>query len=393
MIRSALVLCAGLVVATCFACAPVPPAAPPAPPPAAPLCSAADPQSFVNAVQLLAANYTPPNGNNGPYQPPSGQSFPWSQAMRADLLNAFSNAPMFFRQHLCQLNGIYINANGCPNNDPNECGAQAMFSNSWGFRSRFDPDKGNTYIAISATLWAPGGGPAMAFRRYETELLRSFAGSAGASVYAARPDDSWMTVLAALAHETGHVQWVQTVRPPRPDATYDGKYDFSKLLACPYDGSDFFSSWNYDHRHASNHHPRFQPRNGWRAFGNRLNDDGQPIDHTNFPSLKDLEADSPPDSYYDLFQLYQPGQAWASLFAAQTPDEDFVETYVMAVLMGYQPGSKTFSGPLTSLPLRIPLYTGPGITRLRADVPHDVLLGHKEGLARKITCILPPPNP
>lgn len=397
MIRSTFLFCAGIIAATCFACAPVPPPALPAAAPApAPLCDARNPQSFVDAVQLLAAGYDPQGGKGGEYRPPSGQPFPWSSPMRADLLNAFSNAPLFFRQQLCQLTAVYINANGCLNNDPNQCGGRdgrAIFDNSWGFRSRFDADKGNTYIAISATLWAPGGGPAMAFRDYETRILRSFAGSGAARFYTAKPDDSWMTVLAALAHETGHVRWVQTVRSQRPTAAYNrDEYNFAKLLVCP-DGSDFFSGWNYNHGNLPNNHHRFQPNGGWRPFGNRSNDAGEGIDHTNFPSLEQLGNDSPLDASYDLFQLYQPGQPWASLFAAQTPDEDFVETYTMAVLTGYQPDSKGFSGPLVSLPLYIPLYTGPHNIRLWADVPRDLLAGHKEGLARKIACILPAAKP
>jgi hypothetical protein len=107
--------------------------------------------------------------------------------------------------------------------------------------------------------------------------------------------------------------------------------------------------------------------------------------------LKNL--DKAPDSHlfdYRLFQLYQDGQPWASLFGAQTPDEDFVETYVMYVLTGFTAQtstSGTYNGPLTSLPLTIPGYAGGGITYQWADVPRDLRAPGKAELTRKMACI------
>lgn len=391
MSRSAILLCAGFVAVTCSACAPPPPstgvvAAAPAP---RLLCDAGNPQSFVNAVTLLSAKYTPPESSAAVYQPPTGQPFPWSTAMSSDLLNAFSNAPMFFRQQLCEMRAIYINASNCPNNDPNQCNAsdtQAIFNASWGFRSRFDGDYGDTYIAISGDLWRHGG-PAMAMRDYENKILRSFQGSGGARVYAANPNNSWMTVMAALAHEAGHVLWIKTVRSQAVRGAYNPNsgYDFGKLMGCR--ARDFFADWAY-HR-AGSTHKHLQPKDGWRGFKERANDAGEPIDHTDYPSLVQLDSSTPPN--YALFELYQPGEPWASLFAAQTPDEDFVETYVMAVLTGYQPAvgqtPASFSGPLTSLPLEIRPYSGPSIAKLWADVPRDLRAGQKEGLAAKMSCL------
>jgi hypothetical protein len=389
MSRSAILLCAGFIAATCFACAPPPPptGVVASAPPARLLCDAGNPQSFVKAVTLLTASYTPPESIAAVYQPPTGQSFPWSTAMSSDLLNAFSNAPMFFRQQLCQMSAIFIDASDCANNDPNQCGAsgaKTIFDASWGFRSRFDGDYGNTYIAISGHLWRHGG-PAMALHDYETKILRSFPGSGGARVYAANPDNSWMTVMAALAHEAGHVFWNKTVRSEGIRGAYDpgSGYDFHHLTDCK--KRDFFASWAYDRKGST--HKHLQPKDGWRGFAERANDAGERIDHTDYPSLDQLGSSTPPN--YALFELYQPGEPWASLFAAQTPDEDFVETYVMAVLTGYQPGTTpaSFSGPLTSLPLEILPYSGPRIAKLWANVPSDLLAGRKESLAAKMSCL------
>src|SRR5208282_3547967 len=96
MIRAALLLCAGIIIATCFACVPAPPqmvgsAAPPAPGTGTgnQNCTAAD---FAAGVQVLQAAYNP----TAPTPPPSsiatvgvGQNTPiWN-----DLVAAFGAAP------------------------------------------------------------------------------------------------------------------------------------------------------------------------------------------------------------------------------------------------------------------------------------------------------------
>jgi hypothetical protein len=377
MTRSALLLSAVALTVACFACAQgqAPLVALPLGQSAAgPICRVDDPQSFVDAVQLLPASYNP-NGN----QRPVGSRYGWPKAVSDDLKNAFSKAPPFFRQHLCGLDGIYIS---CPTNNPNVCdftGTAGFFAGAWGFRSRGHDDPGKTYIALSAGLW-PSAHSAPTLSDYETQVLISFPGSAGSKVYIATPNDSWMTVLAALAHEVGHVRWTLTTRQ-----TPGSRYDFRSLIQCP--RGDFFADWTYNRNNPD--HPHLQPRRGWRNFGDRSNEapPNEPVlDHVNPPTFAALNL-TPADSLYQLYQAYQP---WPSLFGAQTPDEDFVETYVMAVLTGYAyvpNGPPSFSGPLTSLALQIPGYTGPTISNKWADVPRDLRAFNKPVLANKMSCI------
>ena len=375
MIRYALILCLGLAAAC--AAPPPPPAetiamaeARVAPLPFGQACDGTA-QSFVSAVKLLNAGYNPavPPAS---YHPPAGSAFNWPTAISDDLRQAFDHAPASFKQYLCGLNGIYINASACPGNDPTRCGGGSPFSGAWGFRSRARTDLGHRYIAISATLWRNGGSAAR-FHDYETLLLRSFlpAGSGVAASPSANPDDPWMSVLAALAHEVGHVAWAEKTIP-----TVGNSYDFGGLISCP--AGDFFIGWNYN-KHDRIHRD-LQPKGRWRPFNNRANEANSFLDHSAAPLLNAFGGSGTANAA--LGQLYQAGQPWASLFGAQTPDEDFVESYVMAVLTGDNPRAGIFAGPLMSLPISIP-----GASGAAPDVARDLVSGNKDALARKIRCI------
>jgi len=180
-----------------------------------------------------------------------------------------------------------------------------------------------------------------------------------------------MTVLAALAHEVGHVVWARTAIP-----NVGQQYSLTPLIYCP--AGDFFTGWDYNRMAAQ--HPDLVPPNRWRRFRMRNTEAGPPLRHSNPPSLDDL--DNPAIANGALYALYQPGQPWASLFAAQTADEDFVETYAMAVLTGYNPNTGTFGGPLRSMPLIIP-----GAPTPPADVPGDLVGNTKPVLLNKMRCI------
>src|SRR6202162_2868877 len=376
MVRS--ILIAGILAAACVGCIqatpPVSGSPPPvsSPPPVLPMavpaarlavrlsphapltqmiCTPGDAGSFSQVVQLLAPGYNP-NASPGTYTPPVGSPYDWARlapAISDDLQHAFQNAPPFFQQQLCGLSAIYINASACPKNDPTQCSlttAGALFRGSWGFRSHAPnaTDFGNTYIAISAAdLWA-NGASARPLDDYETQVLESFNGGAGAAAVPSNtyPDASWMSVMAALAHEFGHVLWAETTIP-----VTNKNYDFDSLITCS--AGNFFVGWNYN-QHDQKHFD-LRPAHRWRQFKDRANEANSYLDHSMPPLLGDL--DDPTTGSAALRQLYQSNQPWASLFGAQAPDEDFVETYVMAVLTGYDPSSQTFAGPLTSLPLSI----------------------------------------
>ena len=377
MRRSFILVAAAVLAATCFACTAM------MPPPASEAVAAVlptpatcpDGSPFLSHVQMLDPSFVPNMGMT-----PTGLALSAPSPMTDDLSDAFRNSPPGFQQRLCGLDGIFI----CPNTGSAQCNfpnINGEVSGSWGYRGRGTHDLGKTYVALSQGLW-PAGGHAVALHVYETWILQSFPGAGTATVSGATPDDPWMTVLAALAHEVGHVRFVQTVKA-------NGSYDFTSLTNCATGVAtapfvDFFAGWAY--QHGGSTHPHMQPFRGWRKFADRDNEPHQPLDHTNPPLLRGQLDLRPPASYPFLLQLYQANQPWASLFGAQTPDEDFVETYVMAVLTGYanNAGAASFAGPLTSLPLAIPGFTGPGQS---TDVPRDLVAMNKPALANRMACI------
>ena len=187
-------------------------------------CSDAD--DFFKRIKVLKSSYDP--SLPGQYQPPDGQiktppsgappdnPYNLRQEIEDDLKAAYNNAPEFFKGQLCKLNGIYLNPVGCV--DVNNCpSSNNVFGASWGFRSyrQNASDNGLRYIAISASLWPPSS-HALAFYKFSDEQLKAiiakkFAPWTQIGVTYASPDDPWMTVLAALAHEYGHVRWADAV--------------------------------------------------------------------------------------------------------------------------------------------------------------------------------------
>jgi hypothetical protein len=239
MLRNALLLCAGLLAATTFACVVVPPPSPPPPVSAAAArgkfaaATCADGHAFTDHVKVL--NPTPPNYpfmNAGGYDPPFNHATAFmpdnNPNITNDLNNAFNMAPPLVQMHLCQLNAIYINPNDCANSNPYYCatssgtlGSGEAFNGAWGFRSRVrnQNDYGFTYVSISAALWYQGQS-AWPLDTYENSVLEYLVQAIGAPAWNGLPTlgpanlnssdnsvSSAMTVLAALAHELGHVRW------------------------------------------------------------------------------------------------------------------------------------------------------------------------------------------
>src|SRR5579872_5843893 len=151
MQRKLFVLGGALILASLgFACAPLGTSEPliaagAAPPPPAPrtalaprlpaTCSA-DNSTFLSHVKLLRSGYPGPNAH--PYAPPAGVSpdYVWQSPLSDDLEAAYSSAPQFFKDYLCGLQGIYVNANACTNNDPTRCtltGANDVLGGAFGY--------------------------------------------------------------------------------------------------------------------------------------------------------------------------------------------------------------------------------------------------------------------
>jgi len=330
MIRSALLLCAGIIAAACFACMPAS-----SPPPAAPAPPAG---CAINNVTLVAANFNPTNASG---TPPSAGSIP--NYVQSDLLAAYNLAPPFFQQQLCALDGIYI--------------APAS-SDSWAFRNIQD---GKKYLALSMSLWSSGSAPA--FSAYENtvvqRLLEGWNGPHHPPKINDPSDGTAVTVLAALAHEYGHILFYATFVKP-----YYNPPDFSAFC-----GGTFFS-------------PAWQSlpagKNLWRGYGDVIgthNSDDVQIQQI----LAALPHGGGPDVHGAgalVDKIYNTSLGrWASLFAAFSPDEDFVETFKLFVLK-----NSKYPTSLQSLPIQIPIAN----VIVTEDIPGTC--SKRPVLAAKMSC-------
>jgi hypothetical protein len=312
MIRSAHLLCAIILIVTCFACVQQPSPGPNPPP--GPTGVACD---LVAKVQTLPSTFDPASFMT----PTGGQNIDPKSQYALDLTRAFAIATPAFLNALCGLDGIYLDQRSCSN--PTEC-----FADSWGFRQ---PMKGGKrYIAVSEGLWSAMNSPS--YHQYETDLLHGLSGWNDPYYSAANADGFDMTLLAALAHEMGHVRWYDIL-----DKNHNQVPDFSQLC----DGG-FFVSWS-----SVTAPPQW--RNLQTPALRRL----QAVSYLHRSGVQTFQFDealsrgSIKDAGSDLDKIYAPTAPWASFFASLSPDEDFVETYKFAVLTH----SNT---PLKSLPIVIP---------------------------------------
>jgi hypothetical protein len=308
---SALILFVGIAATACFSCAPTPPLPPPA---RSPLACA---QPFLAKVSVLKLPFSPEAVGSMYSSPqPDPNVTITNQAILSDLEMAFCNAPPFLQRDLLSLSTIYINpcadANSCglvnPTVcDPNNCNLpdQQIIETSWGFRERPQQSHaGGRYIAMSAGLWR-GGNHAPDLDSFETRLLNPLLLKWSEPQY--QPSSSTrghpeLTVIAALAHEMGHVRWYD-VNARGPGQNYDPNALCNRGF--------FVVSWQGN----VNAPPR------WRRFGERqgrhrtgdvqIGDIDNAIINRDFPTAGRL-----------LSRIYAVNDPWASFFAAISPDED-----------------------------------------------------------------------
>jgi len=380
MIRKIRISCTVLVALLCAACEQPPP--PPPPPPvrvSAFLSCAAqgidyvtDPvnagKTFVSKkVSFLAPGFDPQlTGSN--YHSPQCNN-PVSGRYLSTLSDAFTIAAPSFKEHLCGHTCVFVNENPC--HDPQHCTPDDVTDNSWGFREQpSQSTAAGRYIATSKLLWK-GTTPPDALDTYESAVLNrllKWKGSNKPKHGHAIPDNGPdMTVLAALAHELGHVRWFD-VNVPSPG----GSYDFTYLMTCA-DGTGFFAnSWQFTNTSF------LEVPNRWRQFGDRP--DVSHVEHKTDPKLSDIfqAIDNDDERTLGGFNntLHSPSQPWPSLFGSFTPDEDFVETYRLWVLEG---------ALLQSFPLTIPFGQGNGPST--QNIALDVISHNKPELERKINCV------
>jgi hypothetical protein len=312
------------------------------------VCNAAN---FANSIHFIAGSYKASSGAT----PPSGAVV--GSRYSTDLAQAFTIAPPAFQTQLCGLDGVFI--------DPTACTYPAgCFGTSWGLaQRRFGSGR---YIAVSAALW----NDRPSYSRFETNLINTLLPLSPVSYINPIPasDTFAMTVLAALAHEMGHVRF-NDIFAPGPGL---GNFDPTQLC-----GGNTFISWNGGAAH-------IRPPPSWRHLLTQNERHLHPVPDVHKagagPQIWQIDNALNSGTAGDLLdQLYAPDAPWASFFAAIAPDEDFVETYKLKVLTQVQ-----VQPPLTSLIITMPGTAGQN----QENVPDDLLRRHrKTELAGKLTCI------
>ena len=319
MIRTALLLCAGLLAAVCFACVQQQQQAvvPPPSPVAARTVDCSSPGNFAASVQMLDASFVP-DPDNPLSAPPPGPAVT-DRNMLADLSGAFSLAPQPLRSALCGNPAVSVFVQNCP------ARSTACAVRSWGYRRHGDPAP---FIALSAGLW-PGGGHAIAYPEFEREVINNLVGDLG-QTFAASNSTPQMTVLAVLAHEMGHILAFrkQVLNQPCRNVLPPVQQIFWK------------NGWGNAADPGHFHQFGLQIRGDQRLRG-------PDKDHVNGSAAVLGQI-------YGIKPLAMPPQKisdWASLLANVAPDEDVIETYKLLIL---RTANNVDGGPLTSLKITIP---------------------------------------
>lgn len=310
-----MMLCVAVVAAVCYGCAPPQLVRLGGPPPGVAVAVCPAGYNFARTVQFLNSGFQ----KSPPYTLPVLTPISPTSAVYADLNSAFGLAPVWFQNELCSLDGVFIDQTKCA--DLSHC-----FSNSWGVRN-FTTVPATRYIAVSQGLWASRP----TYSSYENQLLQTLLPPHDYYVqYSAANTPSDLpfefTLLAALAHEVGHVRYYDILRNPRPTPNCFG---------------GFFASWQSVYQPPTWRH-LLTPSERQQVSRERLYSQ-----HKGTLQTADIDRAAQTPYGGDLLDgIYAPTNSWASYFASLSPDEDFVETYKFAVLTQ----SNT---PLVSLPITI----------------------------------------
>ena len=369
---------AGLLCLALWACVqPVPSPPPPGPPAVLRSVSCPDGSDFLSHVQYvdLSVQLMPQAGSvqpNADFAVPA-DSTPIDPHIQADLAAAFAANPVFAKNELCPpfitstgtpnpgLDGILINRAQCvnPTNpsdyDPSNCSGMAdtdIAANSWGLRT----PSNKKYVSISLGLWRCQSGRgycAPSFTQYQQRLNKALldktAGMPPVGInppmFHASNDTSDLALLAALAHERGHIHWWETfVKPPGSTPTN------LVTLAGEFCGGTIY------------------PRGQWQGAQVRL----PPNRYVDFGHLSPsspleglpllLRSGAPTDARRSVgvIEAIYAGGLYPSLLAAYSSDEDFVEAYEWSVLRNARLSDVTVSFNGTGRPI---LHGGMGDLR------------------------------
>jgi hypothetical protein len=364
-----------------------------------------DAGSFAASARILPTGYQPYNSGSGTFNPlPSGlPSLSPASPIYQDLFDAFNAAPKEFQDQLCGqgsapgLDGLYIDQRTVACGNFSSC----LVSNSWGFRDPTNAGSLKRYIGLSVSLWRSLTQPRSApvYSAYESDLLAqviqarqkvegaTIAPGQWGSMTVAEPyfskatsnastppveiNTSATTVLAALAHEFGHILWYDSLRSD-PNGIYNPK-NF-----CINTGTGFFdNAWS----------SVTQPGARWVDFATNQDQPKGLLPHDVITALSNSNPSTAADYLNKLYanDSTSASSLWPSLFAALSPQEDFAETYKIYILTH----KKTNGGnPLTSMILNISDGTNMYTPNIFADLDKNGGNNKKE-LKRKTKCFGP----
>lgn len=284
----------------------------------------------LNPVPFVATPYAPATNAT-----PTAQDRPLNNDVQTDLANAFAAARSDFQYKLCGLDGIFIDPSGCTDPgsgntyDPTTCNNNGALitDSSWGLRIYpLNPASGKRYIGLSLGLWnnnnaltpnynwqcQPFHVCAPPFSLFYKAFVDTVAhlpapnsphGSLSVTVvpnsFAANPA---MSVLALLAHEFGHVYWFDSF-VPNAGGPFVNNFCW---------GGNFYPSGSWAGSPIS---LPFLNDGRFVFFGDTL-----PYSGSEVPGLPGT-----------LHNIHSSGY-WASVLAAFSPTEDFVEAFELSVL-------------------------------------------------------------
>ena len=236
-----------------------------------------------------------------------------------DLADAFNAAPMFFKNQLCRLSAVYID-------NVSQGGTAGA---DWGFWEAIDqrvpPRAAGRYIGISGNWWNMSTTSKFPILSQHEKFLNenlladtthptnNYPDIISYTSPIRSIDTPAMGLLAALAHEMGHIIWYSSDLIDDDNCTIAGDTP-----------ADFFDgSWRVANLQARFHGPG-QPEPNASIHANRS-------DPTLATIIADAQKNDSGSLATDLQTIYSSG-TWMSLFSSVAPDEDLAETYKYVVL-------------------------------------------------------------
>lgn len=158
-------------------------------------CDASNPVTFLSRLRMLSGYDPDPNhpGKTLPVGTP-GVGEPYCTS----LTNAYNLATPSFQNALDSLTNTFIDTDTC--GDGIDC--------AWGFDDVYTTGKGNTYVALYSSFW--NGNAVPTYSAFVPLVVNDLMQGLGSPVsLQAYPDSQELALIAALAHEVGHVKWFQ----------------------------------------------------------------------------------------------------------------------------------------------------------------------------------------